>query len=87
MVKPRSLAEIQRHISPVPDFIEGLFQGEMGLRTKCLDCEHYTERKEEYQDISVPVKKEGKPWESESEEDEEDGNDSCSSRVVVVVVW
>ncbi|XP_071781748.1 ubiquitin carboxyl-terminal hydrolase 1 [Centroberyx gerrardi] len=37
------------------DLMERLFQGRLVLRTRCLECESYTERREDFQDISVPV--------------------------------
>ncbi|CAL8254890.1 unnamed protein product [Merluccius merluccius] len=37
------------------DVLERLFQGRLVLRTRCLECEGYTERREDFQDISVPV--------------------------------
>ena len=47
----------------------------MALRTKCLECECYTERKEDYQDISMPIKKKKKTAESDDEDDEpQEGN-------------
>ena len=41
------------------NIIEKLFQGTMMMRTKCLECERCTERKENFQDVSVPLKAEG----------------------------
>lgn len=35
--------------------MEHLFQGQLVLRTRCLECESFTERREDFQDISVPV--------------------------------
>ncbi|XP_034002359.1 LOW QUALITY PROTEIN: ubiquitin carboxyl-terminal hydrolase 1 [Trematomus bernacchii] len=37
------------------DLMEQLFQGCLVLRTRCLECESFTERREDFQDISVPV--------------------------------
>ncbi|XP_066520735.1 ubiquitin carboxyl-terminal hydrolase 1 [Hoplias malabaricus] len=37
------------------DMLKRLFQGQLVLRTRCLECECYTERREDFQDISVPV--------------------------------
>uniref|UniRef100_A0A3P9C3E4 Ubiquitin carboxyl-terminal hydrolase n=1 Tax=Maylandia zebra TaxID=106582 RepID=A0A3P9C3E4_9CICH len=37
------------------DLMERLFQGRLVLRTRCLECESFTERREDFQDISVPV--------------------------------
>ncbi|XP_023650279.2 ubiquitin carboxyl-terminal hydrolase 1 isoform X1 [Paramormyrops kingsleyae] len=37
------------------DLMEHLFQGQLVLRTRCLECECFTERREDFQDISVPV--------------------------------
>ncbi|XP_006879910.1 PREDICTED: ubiquitin carboxyl-terminal hydrolase 1, partial [Elephantulus edwardii] len=37
------------------DLVEKLFQGQLVLRTRCLECESLTERRENFQDISVPV--------------------------------
>ncbi|XP_062854084.1 ubiquitin carboxyl-terminal hydrolase 1 [Trichomycterus rosablanca] len=37
------------------DALKRLFQGQLVLRTRCLECECYTERREDFQDISVPV--------------------------------
>nr|XP_003220186.1 PREDICTED: ubiquitin carboxyl-terminal hydrolase 1 isoform X1 [Anolis carolinensis]XP_008107548.1 PREDICTED: ubiquitin carboxyl-terminal hydrolase 1 isoform X1 [Anolis carolinensis] len=39
------------------DLVERLFQGQLVLRTRCLECECFTERREDFQDISVPVQK------------------------------
>ncbi|XP_038064454.1 ubiquitin carboxyl-terminal hydrolase 1-like isoform X2 [Patiria miniata] len=38
------------------DLIRGLFQGCLLLRTRCNECESYSERREEFQDISLPVR-------------------------------
>ncbi|KAG7268742.1 hypothetical protein CRUP_034576 [Coryphaenoides rupestris] len=40
------------------DLLERLFQGRLVLRTRCLECESFTERREDFQDISVPVQEE-----------------------------
>ncbi|XP_037105103.1 ubiquitin carboxyl-terminal hydrolase 1 isoform X2 [Syngnathus acus] len=37
------------------DLMERLFHGQLVLRTRCLECESFTERREDFQDISVPV--------------------------------
>ncbi|XP_053325513.1 ubiquitin carboxyl-terminal hydrolase 1 isoform X2 [Spea bombifrons] len=37
------------------ELVEKLFQGQLVLRTRCLECESFTERREDFQDISVPV--------------------------------
>ncbi|KAL1765926.1 ubiquitin carboxyl-terminal hydrolase 1, partial [Sigmodon hispidus] len=37
------------------ELVEKLFQGQLVLRTPCLECESLTERREDFQDISVPV--------------------------------
>ncbi|XP_019954076.2 ubiquitin carboxyl-terminal hydrolase 1 isoform X1 [Paralichthys olivaceus] len=37
------------------DLLERLFQGQLVLRTRCLECESFTERREDFHDISVPV--------------------------------
>ncbi len=29
----------------------------MALKTRCLECENFTEREEKYQDLSVPINK------------------------------
>ncbi|XP_060087903.1 ubiquitin carboxyl-terminal hydrolase 1 isoform X2 [Heteronotia binoei] len=39
------------------NLVEKLFQGQLVLRTRCLECECFTERRENFQDISVPVQK------------------------------
>ena len=49
------------------DLIEGLFQGSMMLRTRCLQCESSRERREEFHDVSVPVRLE------RSDSDDEEG--------------
>ena len=41
--------------SEAVDLMEHLFQGQLVLRTRCLECESFTERREDFQDISVPV--------------------------------
>lgn len=35
--------------------LKWMFQGQLVLRTRCLECECFTERREDFQDISVPV--------------------------------
>ncbi|XP_068948967.1 ubiquitin carboxyl-terminal hydrolase 1-like isoform X1 [Petaurus breviceps papuanus] len=40
------------------ELVEKLFQGQLVLRTRCLECESLTERREDFQDISVPVQEE-----------------------------
>lgn len=40
------------------ELVETLFQGQLVLRTRCLECECFTERREDFQDISVPVQEE-----------------------------
>ncbi|CAK7290937.1 Ubiquitin carboxyl-terminal hydrolase 1 [Vulpes lagopus] len=37
------------------ELVEKLFQGQLVLRTHCFECESLTERREDFQDISVPV--------------------------------
>ncbi|XP_069794399.1 ubiquitin carboxyl-terminal hydrolase 1 isoform X2 [Narcine bancroftii] len=48
------------------DLMDGMFQGQLVLRTRCLECECYSERRENFQDISVPVQ-ENDPKERDSE--------------------
>ena len=42
---------------PIADFIKQTFEGELALRTRCVECERYTERREDYQGVSVAVRK------------------------------
>ena len=35
--------------------VERLFQGTLALRTRCLECESCSEKREDFQDVSVPV--------------------------------
>ncbi|KAG7487654.1 hypothetical protein MATL_G00025730 [Megalops atlanticus] len=50
------------------DLMERMFQGRLVLRTRCLECECYTERREDFQNISVPVQEdEPSPADSSSE--------------------
>ncbi|EHB14658.1 Ubiquitin carboxyl-terminal hydrolase 1 [Heterocephalus glaber] len=39
------------------ELVEKLFQGQLVLRTCCLECESLTERREDFQDISLPLQK------------------------------
>ncbi|XP_051866921.1 ubiquitin carboxyl-terminal hydrolase 1 isoform X2 [Pristis pectinata] len=48
------------------ELMDGMFQGQLVLRTRCLECECYSERRENFQDISVPVQ-ENDPKEKSSE--------------------
>ncbi|KAM4721359.1 ubiquitin carboxyl-terminal hydrolase 1 [Rhinophrynus dorsalis] len=43
------------------ELVEKLFQGQLVLRTRCLECECFTERRENFQDISVPVQENEHP--------------------------
>ncbi|AWP10656.1 putative ubiquitin carboxyl-terminal hydrolase 1 [Scophthalmus maximus] len=53
---PRNMAEDKtvEHQEGL-DLLERLFQGQLVLRTRCLECESFTERREDFHDISVPV--------------------------------
>lgn len=64
--------------------IKELFQGSLVLRTRCMECENHTERREEFQDISVPVpcskkdEEEGKLEDTGTEiEPSSESNSSC----------
>ena len=48
-------------------------QGQMALRTRCLECERFTERREDYLDISVAVRQPQADKEEEDDGDEEEG--------------
>ncbi|XP_051231830.1 ubiquitin carboxyl-terminal hydrolase 1 isoform X3 [Dicentrarchus labrax] len=54
---PQNVAEDKTAVKPQDglDLMERLFQGQLVLRTRCLECESFTERREDFQDISVPV--------------------------------
>nr|XP_046248888.1 ubiquitin carboxyl-terminal hydrolase 1 isoform X2 [Scatophagus argus] len=54
---PQNMAEDKKAVKPQEglDLMERLFQGQLVLRTRCLECESFTERREDFQDISVPV--------------------------------
>lgn len=51
---PRLLLSLGTELA-VFELVEKLFQGQLVLRTRCLECECFTERREDFQDISVPV--------------------------------
>ncbi|KAM3915198.1 ubiquitin carboxyl-terminal hydrolase 1 [Leptodactylus fuscus] len=48
------------------DLVERLFQGQLAFRTRCLECEYLSERKEVFQDISVPVQENSPPQPEDS---------------------
>ncbi|XP_054458723.1 ubiquitin carboxyl-terminal hydrolase 1 isoform X2 [Anoplopoma fimbria] len=54
---PQNVAEDEKAVKRQEglDLMEHLFQGQLVLRTRCLECESFTERREDFQDISVPV--------------------------------
>ncbi|XP_041791396.1 ubiquitin carboxyl-terminal hydrolase 1 isoform X2 [Chelmon rostratus] len=56
---PQNMAEDKKAMKPQDseglDLMKHLFQGQLVLRTRCLECESFTERREDFQDISVPV--------------------------------
>ncbi|XP_062961633.1 ubiquitin carboxyl-terminal hydrolase 1 isoform X2 [Cynocephalus volans] len=58
-VKPVNVNEVKSINNGVEhigfELVEKLFQGQLVLRTRCLECESLTERREDFQDISVPV--------------------------------
>ncbi|XP_074524866.1 ubiquitin carboxyl-terminal hydrolase 1 isoform X3 [Halichoeres trimaculatus] len=58
--KPGSMAEEKKAVIHEEglDLMERLFQGQLVLRTRCLECESFTERREDFQDISIPVQEE-----------------------------
>ncbi|XP_048055907.1 ubiquitin carboxyl-terminal hydrolase 1 [Megalobrama amblycephala] len=49
------------------DVLKWMFQGQLVLRTRCLECECFTERREDFQDISVPVQEDETTSDSSSE--------------------
>ncbi|XP_063283929.1 ubiquitin carboxyl-terminal hydrolase 1 isoform X1 [Pelobates fuscus] len=57
------------------ELVEKLFQGQLVLRTRCLECESFTERREDFQDISVPVQ------ENESSKEQDSSDISPDPRV------
>ncbi|XP_032826530.2 ubiquitin carboxyl-terminal hydrolase 1 [Petromyzon marinus] len=69
---PRTLlpsVETGRHEGCV---VGDLFQGELVLRTRCLECECGSERTESFLDVSLPVQDE-----HEEELEEQEGADGC----------
>ncbi|XP_035863567.1 ubiquitin carboxyl-terminal hydrolase 1 isoform X3 [Sander lucioperca] len=54
---PQNMAEDKKAVKLHEglDLMDHLFQGRLVLRTRCLECESFTERREDFQDISVPV--------------------------------
>ncbi|ESO85682.1 hypothetical protein LOTGIDRAFT_155173 [Lottia gigantea] len=76
-----SSAEIKKEPVIRYDFVERLFQGTMMLRTKCIECEFSRERKEDFQDVSVPLRREKEEVESD-EEVEGEVDDSCLSKLM-----
>nr|XP_020458423.1 ubiquitin carboxyl-terminal hydrolase 1 [Monopterus albus] len=56
-LSPQDTAEDQKAVKHQEglDLMKRLFQGQLVLRTRCLECESFTERREDFQDISVPV--------------------------------
>ena len=68
------------------DYVEHLFQGSMALRTRCLECEGFTERKEAYQDIGVPVRNERRDDEDEDDDSEETEGEMSIGCVLILGV-
>ncbi|XP_013378933.1 uncharacterized protein LOC106150593 isoform X1 [Lingula anatina] len=66
----------RRKTNELDCLVQDLFQGSMALRTRCLECEGFTQRKEDFQDIGVPVKKE-KVKKEEGDTDDETDDESC----------
>ncbi|XP_074653321.1 uncharacterized protein LOC141907542 [Tubulanus polymorphus] len=52
--------------------VEEIFQGEMTLKTKCLECESCTSRNENFQDIGIPVRIRNDGDEDDKENEEDD---------------
>ena len=77
--KAVSLSSVQRLMRSVPDFVKLMFEGVMALRTVCCECERFTQREEEYQDISVPVKKPDRN-DSDGEDDDDQLGGFCPQR-------
>ncbi|KAM4022643.1 ubiquitin carboxyl-terminal hydrolase 1 [Anomaloglossus baeobatrachus] len=61
--KPEESGETKTSPNETSEFelVEKLFQGQLVLRTRCLECECFTERREDFQDISVPVQESDTP--------------------------
>ena len=55
------------------ELVEKLFQGQLVLRTHCLEYESLTERREDFQDISVPVQEDELSKVEESSESKQMG--------------
>ncbi|XP_077132065.1 ubiquitin carboxyl-terminal hydrolase 1 [Ranitomeya variabilis] len=66
--KPEESGETKTSPNELSEFelVERLFQGQLVLRTRCLECECFTERREDFQDISVPVQESDTPKPEES---------------------
>ncbi|XP_002732260.1 ubiquitin carboxyl-terminal hydrolase 1-like [Saccoglossus kowalevskii] len=54
----------------VVDIVDKLFQGSLVMRTRCLECECSTERREVFQDVSVPVQSDN----GNNDEDDDGGS-------------
>ncbi|XP_075688844.1 ubiquitin carboxyl-terminal hydrolase 1 [Rhinoderma darwinii] len=59
--KPEEGRETSQNETSEFELVEKLFQGQLVLRTRCLECECFTERREDFQDISVPVQENDPP--------------------------
>lgn len=51
------------------DFIENSFHGKLSVRTKCLECEEFKERREQFQDVSVAVRKPMSDYDTDDEDE------------------
>lgn len=66
------------------ELVEKLFQGQLVLRTRCLECESLTERREDFQDISVPVQEDELSKVEESSESKQN-LESCTDHGIISV--
>ena len=82
----RPVARLLGVMAAAVEPVAALFRGAMELRTRCLDCDSATWRREDYLDIGVPVREEGGARDEEEEEEEEEERDhpeagQCMRRV------
>ncbi|XP_018609405.1 ubiquitin carboxyl-terminal hydrolase 1 isoform X1 [Scleropages formosus] len=61
-LEPEEKSPLQTEEHRSLNLMERMFQGQLVLRTRCLECECYTERREDFQDISVPVQEIESCW-------------------------
>ncbi|XP_071493124.1 ubiquitin carboxyl-terminal hydrolase 1-like [Diadema antillarum] len=74
----KELTQTARREESEVDLVERMFRGTLVLQTRCQECESCSEKREDFQDVSVPVQS-IPPSSSESDDEDQEPDTECLS--------